>query len=226
MSRTIFIVDDHPIMRRGYAQLIGSEPDLVMNGEAGSAAEALTALERIRPDLVVIDISLGGANGLELTKQLTALHPGLAILIISMHQEALYAPRALAAGARGYIMKSEADRTTIDAIRHILAGGYYFSEEMTASFLSRLGGGRVATTPSDPLDRLSDRELEIFELLGRGHTSSEIAAALAISPKTVETHRARIKEKLGVSSGRELLLYAVRWVDGEEGDDTSPHSPA
>lgn len=199
-------------MRRGYASLIEREPDLEVAGEAGSAAETLAALGSIQPDLIVLDISLRGQNGLELTKQLALHHPRIPVLIVSIHEESLYAERALAAGARGYIMKTAADRTLIEAIRRILSGGYYFSEEMNARFFSRLTGRLVPEAP-DPLTRLSDRELEIFELLGRGRTTGEIADGLSISPKTVETHRARIREKLGIASGHELLLYAIRWIE-------------
>lgn len=218
MARRIFIVDDHPIMRRGYASLIGREPDLEICGEAGSAVEALSTIGNCSPDLAIIDISLGGMNGLELIKQLQAQRPQLLILVVSMHDESLYAERVLAAGAKGYIMKSVVDRTVIDAIRRILTGGYFVSEKMSSRFLSQLGGRRAAASPRMLVANLSDRELEVFELLGHGRTTAEIASALMISPKTVETHRARIKEKLGVATGRELLLYAVRWV---EKDDTS-----
>jgi DNA-binding NarL/FixJ family response regulator len=216
MARRIFIVDDHPIMRRGYASLIGREPDLEICSEAGSAVEALSTIGNCSPDLAIIDISLGGMNGLELIKQLLAQRPHLLILVVSMHDESLYAERVLAAGAKGYIMKSVVDRTVIDAIRRILTGGYFVSEKMSSRFLSQLGGRRTAASPRMLVANLSDRELEVFELLGHGRTTAEIASALTISPKTVETHRARIKEKLGVATGRELLLYAVRWVERDD----------
>lgn len=218
MARNIFIVDDHPIMRRGYASLIGREADLTVCGEAGSAQEALAAIGRCGTELAIIDISLGGMSGIELIKHIRALYPQVLILVVSMHDETLYAERALAAGARGYLMKSEVDKTVIEAIRRILAGSYYLSDEMSTRFFAQLGGGRRASDATSPVSRLSDRELEIFELLGQGRSTAEIAEALMISSKTVETHRARIKGKLGLASGRELLRHAVQWVNGTEYD--------
>jgi DNA-binding NarL/FixJ family response regulator len=217
MATKVFIVDDHPLMRRGYASLIGREPDLTVCGEAGSANEAIAKFPTSKPDFLICDISLGGMSGLELVKHLLPLYPDLLVLIISMHDEATYADRALAAGARGYMMKSEVDTKVIEAIRRILAGGFWVSEQMTNKIFSLLGSNRQKQQQSlSPIDRLSDRELEIFQQLGNGKTSNEIATALMISPKTVETHRSRIKEKLGIESGHELMRRAVQWVQEEE----------
>ena len=217
MATKVFIVDDHPLMRRGYASLIGRETDLTVCGEAGSANEAIAKFPESEPDFLICDISLGGMSGLELVKHLLPLYPKLLVLIISMHDESTYAERALAAAARGYMMKSEVDTKVVEAIRRILAGGYWVSEQMTNKIFSLLGNNRQKQQQSlSPIARLSDGELEIFQQLGYGKTSSEIATALMISPKTVETHRSRIKEKLGIESGHELLRRAVQWVQEEE----------
>jgi DNA-binding NarL/FixJ family response regulator len=217
MKKRIFIVDDHPLMRRGYASLIDREADLMVCGEAGSAQEALAKFPECTPDMLICDISLGGMSGLELSKHLLARYPGLPVLFISMHDETTYAERALAAGARGYMMKSEVDTKVVDAIRRVLSGGFWVSEQMANTIFSLLGqGGRQKDQPLSIMSRLSDRELEVFTQLGMGKTSSEIATALIISPKTVETHRSRIKEKLGIESGHELLRRAVQWVQEQE----------
>lgn len=204
-------------MRRGYSALIDREADLEVCGEAGSAQEAITKFPECKPDLLICDISLGGMSGLELVKHLLVQYPALPVLFISMHDETTYAERALAAGARGYMMKSEVDTKVVDAVRRVLSGGYWVSEQMANTIFSMMGqGGRQKEQPMSVMARLSDRELEVFTHLGKGKTSSEIATALIISPKTVETHRARIKEKLGIESGHELMRRAMQWVQEQE----------
>jgi len=214
MSRTILIVDDHPIMRRGYTSLLGRVSGLEICGEAGSALEALAMIEQFHPDLAIVDISLGGMNGIELTKHIRAEHPSTLVLVVSMHDESLYAERSLAAGARGYIMKSEVDGAVVDAVKRVLDGGYFVSEAMSSKIFAQFGSRRRDHSLDDPVERLSDRELEVFELIGLGKSTGEIAAALVISPKTVETHRTKIRDKLGVASGRELMRHAVQWISG------------
>lgn len=214
MSSRIMIVDDHPIMRRGYVSLLGRVPGLEICGEAGSALEALAIVAAEDPDLAIVDISLGGMNGIELTKHIRASHPRTLVLIVSMHDESLYAERALAAGARGYLMKSEVDGMVVGAVRRVLDGGYFVSERISAKIFAQFGSRRKASVADDPVERLSDRELEVFELIGLGKSTIEIADALMISPKTVETHRAKIRDKLGVGSGRELMRHAVQWISG------------
>lgn len=215
MTNAIFIVDDHPIMRKGYQALLNREQDLEVCGEAGSAQEALDQIEgaEVEPDLVVVDISMEGMNGIELIKRIQAHRPNLPILVVSMHDEMLYAERALRAGARGYIMKKEVDTTVIAAIRKLLSGGFHLSERMNNHLMLQYQGGGTQHRKS-PIERLSDRELEVFELLGRGYSTQEIADALHISPKTVETHRGRIKNKLSVNTSTELLQRAVQWAQG------------
>jgi DNA-binding NarL/FixJ family response regulator len=215
MKRKVFIVDDHPMMRRGYASLINAEPDLEVCGEAASAGATVDGVEATEPDLVVADISLEGANGIELTKQLLNLWPDLPVLIISMHDEVLYAERALQAGAHGYLMKMEGDEAVLHAMRRVLEGHVYLSDAMQDRLLYQHVGqqrapGDEATTA---LRSLSDRELEVFEMIGRGHTTREVAERLSISPKTVESHRARIKSKLDVDSSIDLMRRAIQWVE-------------
>lgn len=214
MKRKIFVVDDHSVMRWGYIALINQEPDLKVVGEAGSALEAIERIPKANPDLAIVDISLEGMNGIELTKHLRAQHPDLPVLIVSMHDESLYGERALRAGARGYIMKKEARTKIVEAIRCMLNGRFYLSDAMHTKILLQYQGRPLGEERSS-LDRLSDRELEVFELFGRGNSTREIAEALLISPKTVESHRNRIKEKLAVESTTELLQHAVQWVQSE-----------
>lgn len=214
MTGRVLIVDDHPIMRRGYMSLLGRVPGLEICGEAGSALEALALIEDLHPDLAIVDISLGGMNGIELTKHIRAEHPGTLVLVVSMHDESLYAERSLAAGARGYIMKSEVDGAVVDAVKRVLDGGYFVSEAMSSKIFAQFGARRRDHSVEDPVERLSDRELEVFELIGLGKSTNEIATALMISPKTVETHRTKIRDKLGVDSGRELMRHAVQWING------------
>lgn len=211
--KNIYIVDDHPVMRRGYVNLIREELDLEVCGEAGEALDALAQIRTQCPDLVVCDLTLGGGmSGLELIKSLKAEFPELPVLVVSMHDESLYADRALRAGARGYVMKAEADTTVVKAIRRVLDGGIYVSEDVSEKILLQYIGGRV-NPASSPLAGLSDRELEVFEHLGHGLSTHEIAEAMMISPKTVESYRARIKEKLGLDRNAELIRRAVQWVE-------------
>ena len=210
MTHRIFVVEDHALTRRGYTSLIGEEPDLVVSGEAASAEEALVALRTAEADLVVMDLTLGGMSGLELLKHLRAERPELPVLVVSMHDESLYGERVLRAGARGYVMKSEVDRVIVDAVRRVLRGGMYVSELMSTKILMQYAGASPA--PASPVAGLSDRELEVFEHLGRGLSTAEAAEAMVVSTKTVDTYRARIKEKLGVASHAELLRRAAEWV--------------
>ena len=210
---SILLVDDHPLFRKGMTQLLDSQDDLRVTQEADSSGAALTAIRTGRFDLAVVDIGLGGgANGIELTKSLKAERPDLPVLVVSMHDEALYAERALRAGARGYVMKREALDSILLAVRSVIGGEIYISPSMTKRMLFdhiQGGGGR------DAVDRLTDRELEVFQLIGEGHDMHQIASQLHLSKKTVEAHRANIKEKLGIGSAREVVRYATQWVAQE-----------
>jgi DNA-binding NarL/FixJ family response regulator len=208
----VLIVDDHPMMRQGLAQLVNSEPDLTVCCEAADAGQALDAVTRQKPDLVLADISLPGRSGLELIRDVQALRPELPVLVISMHDESIYAERVLRAGGRGYIMKQEGGRKLVEAIRQVLAGKIYVSAQMSDRILE-IFSGRRAQSASSPVGQLTDREFEVLQLLGRGLGTREIARQLHLSVKTVEVHRAHIKEKLGVKTAPELIRFAVRWVE-------------
>ena len=210
----ILLVDDHPLMRKGLAMTLENEADLKVCCQADSAEEALDHIEEQDLDLAIVDISLPGMSGLEMTKHLQAMHPELPVLIVSRHDEALYAERALRAGARGYVMKLEAENTIVDAVRRILRGGIYVSEAINDRLLMSMAGGQSPLKDS-PLDLLSDRELEVFELTGQGLGTREISERLYLSIKTVESYRARIKTKLNLNSATELMQHAVQWVEGE-----------
>ena len=211
----ILIVDDHPITRQGLRGLLSQEPDFMICGESESAAGALTIMKSAQPDLVLADLTLVGKSGLEFIKDLHALHPGTAVLAVSMHDETIYAERVLRAGARGYIMKSEGGAKLVKAIRHVLAGNIYVSEKMSAKILG-LFAGLQARGSESPLGRLTDREFEVFHLIGQGLATREIGKRLHLSPKTVDTHRLNIKAKLDIQSLPELMQYAVRWTASEE----------
>lgn len=215
MIHRIYLVEDHPIMRQGYAAVIGQEMGLEICGDAGSADEARQDIPELLPDLVVVDLSLGGSSGLELIKDLRAQWPDIAVLVVSMHDESLYAERALQAGARGYLMKSEADTKVVQAIRKILGGGVYLSDEMNMRMLMQFAD-RGAGKPSSPLATLSDRELEVFEYMGRGLTTREIAEKLALSPKTIDSYRTRVKDKLAIDSNAQLRRQATVWVEQQD----------
>jgi len=213
-SKRILIVDDHPMMRNGLAQLIGNEPGLMVGAEADTAGQAIDAVAKKPFDLALLDISLPDKNGLELIKDLRALQPELPILVVSMHDEMIYAERVLRAGGRGYIMKQAGGEKFLTAIRQVLAGQIYVSESMSARILEIFSGRQPANSGS-PVRRLSDREFEVFQLIGQGVGTRAIADQLHLSVKTVEVHRANIKEKLGVKTATDLVRYAVRWVDSE-----------
>jgi DNA-binding NarL/FixJ family response regulator len=207
----IFIVDDHPIVRKGIVNMLGR--DFVVCGEAESVEDALKLIAKLKPDLVIVDLSLKGAGGLELLKDLQIRHPNIPTLVMSMHDETLFAERVLRAGARGYVMKAEAVNELDRAVRRVLAGNVYLSPAMSDRVLNAYGQGEK-DPESSPLKRLSDREFEVFEMIGRGLPMREIAKALHLSVKTVETHRAHIKEKLDIPTALELVRHATQWVSG------------
>lgn len=206
----ILIVDDHPVVREGLAMQIATQPDLEVCGEAEDVPGALALFESARPDVAIIDISLKSGNGIDLIRRIRDRHDGVRILVWSMYPENLYAERALRAGAQGYLNKGRATRQLLDAIRAVLAGRVYVSGELADQLLHRVVGGKAAER--SPIDRLSDRELEAFEMMGHGLTTEAIAAKMHVSPKTVETYRARIKEKLALGNITELIQRAAQWV--------------
>lgn len=212
---SILIVDDHPIVRQGLTELINHEDDLTVCGQAENALQAIQAIKTLKPDLVILDISLKGTNGLELIKDIKLQHPDLFVLVLSMHDESLYAERALRAGAKGYIMKAEAIEKVVIAIRKIMTGQLYFSENMATKMMARLAGNRTNAAAS-VVDCLSDRELEVFCLIGQGHGTRQISERLHLSIKTIETYRAHIKEKLNLADASELLQYAIKWVTSHD----------
>src|ERR1035437_4023300 len=212
--RRVLIVDDHPMMRTGLAQLIDHEHDLKVGAEADNAGQALDAVAKQKFDLMLLDISLPDKNGLELIKDIRTLKPELPILVVSMHDEMIYAERVLRAGARGYIMKQEGGQKFLLAIRQVLAGKVFVSEKMSARILENFSGNQADDSGS-PVKRLSDREFEVFQLIGQGIGTREIAGRLHLSVKTVEVHRANIKEKLQLTTATELVRYAVRWLDSQ-----------
>jgi len=212
--RRVLILDDHPITREGMTQLINGEADLQVCAEFCTAEEALKAMERSRPDVVVTDLTLPGKDGLELIKDLGAIHPELPVLVVSMHDEAIYAERTLRAGARGYLMKQESSEKVLVAIRTVLDGKIYVSQAMSSKMLE-MYSERSKHNLKSSIAQLSDREFEIFHLLGQGAPVKEIAVRLHISPKTVEAHRGHIKEKLSMATSNDLTVYAVRWVESE-----------
>ena len=209
----VLVVDDHPIVRQGLVQMIGHESDLEVCSEAESVADALKAISAHSPDVAVVDLSLKGVSGLELLKDIKVRHPKLPVLVLSVFDESIYAERALRAGAKGYMMKEEAAEKILAAIRTVLSGGIYLSPAMASRLLHLFVGGKSSTVAS-PADRLSDRELEVFQLIGKGFGNADIARQLHISPKTVETYRAHIKEKLELDGATELLRHAIQWVQG------------
>jgi DNA-binding NarL/FixJ family response regulator len=212
--KKILIVDDHPMMREGLAQLIGNDPALEVCGEAGDANEAMQKVALLKPDLVLTDITLPGKNGMELIKDLQTMHPAVLILVISMHDETLYVERVLRAGARGYIMKQEGGKKIAQAIRQVLNGQIYVSEKMSAKILEIFSGHRADVARS-PVEKLTDREFEVFQLIGQGGETKQMADKLHLSTKTIEVHRANIKAKLQLNTMAELIRYAVRWVESQ-----------
>ena len=207
----VLLVDDHPIVRQGLALLIDREPDLSVCGEADGAHTAFHAIETLRPDLVVLDISLSGPDGLDVLKEIRMKTENLPILILSMHDESIYAERAMRAGANGYIMKQEATEKVLVAIRRILQGEVYLSDRLTSTMLQQYvrGASQVKTSP---LVNLTDRELEVFRLIGEGHGTRQIADDLHLSVKTIESYQAHIKEKLALRNARELVQHAIEWT--------------
>jgi DNA-binding NarL/FixJ family response regulator len=207
----VFLVDDHPLVREWLSQLIQREPDLMVCGEAEDTHEALPRIGETKPDIVIADISLKTTHGLELVKDLQAQFPKLPVLCLSMHDESLYAERVLRAGAMGYITKQESTRKVLQAIRQVLSGQIYVSEKMAARMVHKLVAGRQQEH-SSPVERLTDRELEVFQLIGKGQGTRKIAEELHLGIKTVESYRARIKDKLKLEDGTQLLQQAIQWV--------------
>ncbi|MBI1882807.1 MAG: response regulator transcription factor [Chlamydiae bacterium] len=210
----VLVVDDHPVVRQGLTQLINQEKDLVVCGDVEGGAQGLDAIKRLSPDVVIVDISLRGMSGLDLIKNIKVRYPDLPILVLSMHDESLYAERVLRAGARGYIMKEEAIGKVLVAIRCVVDGEVYVSQKMTARILEKSIGGRFEKSVS-PVERLSDRELEVFQMIGKGFATRQVAKQLHLSVKTVETYRENIKEKMKLDNATELVRHAIQWVEGE-----------
>ena len=210
--RRILVVDDHAVLREGLVAQINRQPDLIVCGEAADTRQALAAVEKLDPDLVLADINLPGRNGLELIRDLHALRPRLPVLVLSMHEESVFAERVLRAGGRGYVSKQQGGKELIEAIGRVLRGQIYLSQDASTRLLDTLSGARPAKTVS-PVERLTDRELEVFTLIGQARETAELARALNMSVKTVEAHRASIKRKLKLKTGPELTRHAVLWVE-------------
>jgi DNA-binding NarL/FixJ family response regulator len=213
-KRRIFLVEDHPVTREGFAQLINYQTDLEVCGQAGTAVKALAAIPVNNPDLVIVDISLAESNGLELIKQIKSRHAHLPMLVLSTHDEGLYAERALRSGARGYVMKQAPTTEVMAAIRKVLNGELFLSETMRNKMVRQHLGAPLP--PPSEMGALSDRELEVFELIGNGHTTRSIAGKLRLSVSTVETYRAHIKEKLRLDNAMDLVRRAVEWVNRDQ----------
>lgn len=213
-ARRVFIVDDHPIVRQGLAQLINHEPDLSVCGEASGVKDARAGLGAAEPDVVIVDLSLRDADGLELIKDIKSKYQGMPVLVLSMHDEDIYAERLLSAGASGYIMKQAAADQLLTALRRVLSGGIYVSEHVGTSMIERFAVSG-AKPHRDPVERLSNRELQVLNLIGRGKSTREIADDLNLSIKTVESHRQRIKKKLNLESAPKLVQFAVNWISSQ-----------
>jgi DNA-binding NarL/FixJ family response regulator len=211
----VFLLDDHPMTRYGMARLIEQEADLVVCGEAESARTALDAVNALKPEVVLVDLTMPGGEGIEFIKDLRAMHPEVAVLVVSMHDEEVYAQRALRAGSRGYIMKSEGGEQLIQAIHQVLQGKIYLSEKMAGKVLEVFSGQRQRSETST-LDKLSDREFEVFRLLGQGLTTREISQRLRLGTKTVDTHRLHLRQKLGFKTGAALIKYAIQWAGTQQ----------
>jgi DNA-binding NarL/FixJ family response regulator len=218
---TVLLVDDHPIVRQGLQQMIDREPDLKVCGQAEEARSALHAIATLKPDIVVMDISLSGPSGIEILRSVRQTDAKLRVLVLSMHDETVYAERALRAGANGYIMKQEATEKVLVALRRILGGEVYVSDRVANKMLKQFVGG-APSSQRLPVDDLTDRELEVFRLIGEGHSTRQISDGLHLSVKTVETYQAHIKEKMGLKNARELVQYAIQWAVSE---NQSPESP-
>ncbi len=214
-ARRVLIVDDHPIVRQGLRRIMENEEDLVVCGEAETARDARIAIKELNPDVVIADISLKQGDGIELVRDVRAHHPQMPILVLSMHDEAIYAERMLSAGANGYIMKQAVSEQFLVSLRRVLEGGIYVSEAVGNNMIQKFAsGGQYAS--ANPIDRLSNRELQILHMIGKGMSTRETANALNLSVKTVESHRQRIKRKLNLSTGTQLVQYAVNWFTGRE----------
>lgn len=227
---SVLIVDDHPMVRERLAQLVNEQPDLMVSGGAGDARQALAAIEAHLPGVILVDLSLKESSGMELIKDIHCRHPALPILVISMHEESVFAERALRAGARGYINKEEVTVRVVTAIRHVLSGEIWLSDRMHARIMRRLAGNRPMPATGEE-ELLSDREIEVFQMIGQGMKNQRIADALHIDPHTVETYRSRIKDKLNLSSSMEVLQHAVQWIQqdpvtkqGRSSADTRPNA--
>jgi DNA-binding NarL/FixJ family response regulator len=217
-KKRILIVDDHPIVRQGFTLLLNQEPDLIVCGEAEEPRQALELAAAVDPELVLVDISLKESNGIELIKDLRARFPSLPILVVSLHDENVYAERTLRAGAKGFVMKAEPTEVLLQAIRTVLSGELYLSKRMRTKMLDRMFSS-ARSGDASPVDALSDRELEVFQLIGEGLGTRTIADRLSLSVKTVETHKSRIKTKLHLRDGTELIQYAVKWALSEHRTD-------
>jgi DNA-binding NarL/FixJ family response regulator len=219
-ARRVLIVDDHPIVRQGLRQIMEHEDDLMVCGEAESVQDAMAAIRDLRPDAVVADLSLKQSDGIELVRDVRAHFPRLPILVLSMHDEAIYAERILSAGANGYIMKQAASEQFLASLRRVLDGGIYVSEAIGNSMIKKIAAGGGYTS-GNPVDRLSTRELQILHMIGKGMSTRETAQSLNLSIKTVESHRQRVKRKLSLSTGAQLVQYAVNWFSSSDGSSNS-----
>jgi DNA-binding NarL/FixJ family response regulator len=209
-KRKVFVVDDHPLVRESLANLVNLQPDLVMCGEAESSGEAMTGIAAAHPDVAVVDISLKDSFGIELIKKLRVAHPGVVLLVLSVHDESLYAERVLRSGAMGYVMKQEATNKVLEGIRRVLDGKIYVSESFAQAMAAQFAEGKLPGKGS-PVNQFTDRELEIFELLGQGYRTTQIAKMLRVSTKTVHAYCARMRDKMSLGNSRELLREAFRW---------------
>ena len=223
----IFIVEDHPLMRRGICSLIEEEPDLQVCGDADNAGAALDGVMKTKPDLLLVDISLNGNDGIDFIKNVRTFQTDLPVLVLSMHDETTYAQRALRAGAQGYIMKKDAADRVIQAIRKVLSGVIYLSEKAGTQILQQIMHGRTSSSAASPIERLSDRELQVVHMIGSGNTTREIARDLKLSVKTIEAHRAHIKDKLALENATELVKFCVQWTaEAENAKNVSMETPA
>jgi DNA-binding NarL/FixJ family response regulator len=213
--KKVFIVDDHPVVRDGLITLIEHEQDFNVCGDADDAAEALKSISELKPDVVIVDIGLKSSDGIELTKSIKTRYPRMPVVVLSIHDESVYAERALHAGASGYLMKEAASNDIITAIRTVLRGEIYVSDQMAKKLLGN-AFSRKSDIGTDPVAKLSDREFEIFRLIGSGYKVSQIADRMHLSSKTIETYRARIKEKLNITDASKLLRYAIKWVSSDD----------
>ncbi len=218
--RRVLIVDDHPIVRQGLRRIMENEEDLIVCGEAETARDARTAIKELNPDVMIADISLKQSDGIELVRDVRAHYPQLPILVLSMHDETIYAERMLSAGANGYIMKQAASDQFLVSLRRVLDGGIYVSEAVGNNMIQKFAAGGSYIS-SNPIDRLSNRELQILHMIGKGMSTRETAQALNLSIKTVESHRQRIKRKLNLNTGTQLVQYAVNWFTGREGSEST-----